>query len=173
MILQSLTILTTITLIKTEECPTPPRPLAAAFTPLYDNQMRVTGGELSCQEGFVGVGSPAISCQDGSWSPTDFLCTTNVALFKPSFYNSNTSLPSSSLAVDGLRTEQSQQHCERLDTKHRSLTVDLRESVAVVAVKIFSHESGEPVGNIEVVRRMVGSIVTPHLDQSGGRGGPD
>ena len=156
MIPHSLIILALITLIQTEECPSPPRPLAAAFTPLYDDQMRVRGGELSCQEGFEGVGSPAISCQSGSWTPSNFLCATNVALLKPSFYNSNTSLGSPSLAVDGLRTDQPQQRCERLDSRQRVLTVDLRETLKVVAVQIFTHESGKPVGKIEV-RNKIGA----------------
>ena len=97
------------------------------------------------------MGSPALSCQEGSWSPADFLCTSNVALQKPSFYNSNTSLPGSSLAVDGLSlTNKSSDHCDRLDSQHRVLTVDLRERLSVAAVQIFTHDSGTPVDSVEV-----------------------
>ena len=135
-----------------QPCPSPSLPLAASFTPEPrggSDGTNITGGSYSCQEGFVGVGSPELSCLSGSWSGTGFLCATNVARHKPSFYNSNSSLSASSLAVDG-RTENSELHCERLDNKHRVLSVDLRETLNVVAVRLFTHSKGAPVTSIEV-----------------------
>ena len=119
-----LIILTTTTsLTHSHSCPSPSLPLAASFTPVYSDGegTDMTGGSYSCQEGFVGVGSPEFSCLSGTWSGTGFLCTSNVARHKPSFYNSNSSLLASSLAVDG-RKENSELHCERLDNKHKSTT---------------------------------------------------
>ena len=154
-LLPTLLVLSSVTLRRSKACDLPPTPLAAAFRPHYGEGMRVIGGEFSCQEGFLGVGSPALSCQEGSWSPADFLCTSNVALQKPSFYNSNTSLPGSSLAVDGLSlTNKSSDHCDRLDSQHRVLTVDLRERLSVVAVQIFTHDSGTPVDSVEVCTQL-------------------
>ena len=142
---------TTTSLIHSQPCPSPSLPLAASFTPVYsdDEGTNMTEGSYSCQEGFVGVGSPQISCVSGTWSGTGFLCTSNVARHKPSFYNSNSSLPASSLAVDG-RPGSSELHCERLDNKHKVFTVDLRETLNVVAVRIFTHNNGRPVNSIEV-----------------------
>ena len=144
------TLLTTTTsLTLSQTCPSPSLPLAASFTPSGSDETNITGGSYSCQEGFVGVGSPQLSCLAGQWSGTGFLCATNVARHKSSFYNSNSSLPASSLAVDG-RTEDSELHCERLDNKHRVLTVDLRETLNVVAVRLFTHSKGRPVTSIEI-----------------------
>ena len=95
------------------------------------------------------MGSPELSCLAGEWSGTGFLCTTNVARHKPAFYNSNSSLAASALAVDG-RTAESELQCERLDNKHRVLTVDLRESLSVVAVRLVTHSQGRPVASIEI-----------------------
>ena len=148
------TILTTI-LTLSQGCPFPPIPLAASFKPVYGEGMEVIRGEFSCQDGFLGVGRSEVSCDSsGAWTDGGFLCTTNVALYKPSLYNSNTSLPGSSLAVDGL-TNRSQQHCDTLDSTHRVITIDLGESLSVVAVKVFTHSSGNPVGNIEVGRLLI------------------
>ena len=143
----TLILLTTATLLDCQPCPSPSLPLAASFTASSGPNM--TAGSYSCQEGFVGVGSPQVSCISGRWTGTGFLCTSNVARGKPSFYNSNSSLAASSLAVDG-RTESSELQCERLDNKHKVFSVDLRETLNVVAVRIFTHNKGRPVTGIEV-----------------------
>ena len=147
----TLILLTTAPLSDCQPCPSPSLPLAASFTasPSSSSGPNMTAGSYSCQAGFVGVGSPQVSCISGQWTGTGFLCTSNVALHKPSFYNSNSSLTASSLAVDG-RTESSELQCERLDNKHKVFSVDLRETLNVVAVRIFSHNSGRPVTGIEV-----------------------
>ena len=144
-------LLTTTALTASQSCTRPALPLAASFTPSSpsSSSVNMTAGSYSCQAGFVGVGSPELSCLSGRWSGTGFLCSTNVARLKPSFYNSNSSLPASSLAVDG-RPGSSELHCERLDNKHKVFTVDLRETLNVVAVRIFTHNNGRPVNSIEV-----------------------
>ena len=139
--------------IVSRRCPNPRLPLASHFTPHYDEDMAMVSGQLSCQSGFIGVGISKLKCNEesGEWQETDFLCSTNVALHKPTFYNSNSSQAGSQAAVDGdIEPGGSVYKCDQLNKENKIFSVDLQEPVKVFGVKISSHNSGETVKNIEV-----------------------
>ena len=149
------TLLLTIKLVHgavSQQCSTTPRiPLASMFTPEYDDDMLMVGGRFSCQDGFIGVGVEEVGCHDGEWDETDFQCCSNVAVNNPSFYNSNTSQPGSSLPLDGEVRLDSEYFCDQLDRGNRVWSVDLGESVTVIGVNLITHSSGDIINNIEVL----------------------
>ena len=139
--------------IVSRSCPNPRLPLASTFTPHYDDDMAMVSGQLSCQPGFIGVGISKLKCveETGEWQENDFLCSTNVALHKPTFYNGNSSQSGSQVAVDGdIEQGGSVYECDQLNKDTKIFSVDLQEEVKVIGVRISSHNSGEPVKNIEV-----------------------
>ena len=105
------------------------------------------------QDGFTGVGVERIKCsEEGKWSSTDFFCSTNTALRKPTFYNSNSSQTGSVKAVDGdYEDGGSVYECDQLDEVNKILSIDLQETVRVRAFRISSHSSGSVINNIEVI----------------------
>ena len=147
------TILVTIQVVHAVswECSTTPHiPLAGVFTPQYGDDMQMVRGRFSCQDGFIGVGVEEIGCLDGEWDETDFQCCSNVAVNKPSFYNSNTSQPGSVLPLDG-QVRDSEYFCAQIDRGNRVWSVDLGESVDVIGVNLITHSSGDTINNIEVL----------------------
>ena len=148
------TIILTIEIFQavSQECSTPYIPLASVFAPEYDDDgMLMVKGKFSCQDGFIGVGMDEISCQEGNWDETDFQCCSNVAVNKPSFYNSNTSQPGSALPLDG-QIRDSKYFCDEIDRSNKVWSVDLGESVSVIGVNLITHSSGGTIKNIEVQR---------------------
>ena len=151
--ISSLIVLFIAPVIVSKPCPNPRLPLASVLTPEYDNDMNMVSGQLSCQPGFIGVGISRLRCvkETGEWQENDFLCSTNVALNKPTFYNSNSSNSGSQAAVDG-QLGDSVYECDELSKDNKIFSVDLQEQVKVIGVRISSHSSGATVKNIEVRR---------------------
>lgn len=149
----SIIVLLLAPVIVSRRCPNPRLPLASTFTAHYDDDMTMVSGQLSCQPGFIGVGISKLKCveETGEWQDSDFLCSTNVALHKPTFYNSNSSQSGSQAAVDGdTETGGSEYKCDQVNRDNRIFSVDLQEPVNVIGVRISSHISGASIKNIEV-----------------------
>ena len=148
------TLIITVELVRvavSQQCSMPYIPLASMFTPEYDEDNQLVRGRFSCQDGFIGVGVEEIECQNGSWDETDFNCCSNVAVNKPSFYNSNTSQPGSALPLDGQVRLDSEYFCDMMDRSNRVWSVDLGESVTVIGVNLITHSTGDTIKNIEVL----------------------
>ena len=130
-------------------CTAPFTPLASKLTSDEENNTSV--GKFTCQNGYIGLGSDTVTCSDGIWEPNTFQCTTNVALNKPTHYNSDKNLTGSVLAVDGdFYESNSEFNCDKVDKKNKVWSVDLQEEVKVIAVKIKTHEAGGVGKSIEV-----------------------
>ena len=147
-ILLQLTVSTAI-----KSCTTPSTPIASKFTKTgqggEDNKVV---GKFNCQDGYIGIGSDIVTCSDGVWEPNSFLCTTNVALNKPTHYNNEKNLTASVLAVDGdFYESDSEFNCDKIDKKKKAWTVDLQEEVRVIAVKVKTHKAGGVGNSIEVI----------------------
>ena len=134
-----------------KSCTTPFTPLASKFTQTSDREDNVSLAKFTCQNGYIGIGSDAVTCSEGVWEPNTFHCTTNVALNKPTHYNSDRNLSGSVLAVDGdFYESNSEYNCDKIDKKHKVWSVDLQEEVRVIAVKIKTHQAGGVAKSIEV-----------------------
>ena len=143
-----------IHIITGSPCDFPPKPLAGSFKLIKDNNNKTGACEFSCQKGFIEVGEPSLGCHDGDWDYSDFFCATNVAVNKPCFYNSNSTLSASKLAVDGEVDSSSHYKCDQIDETNKIWTVDLQEAVNVRAIKVVTHSEGSEARNIEVKYQM-------------------
>ena len=132
-------------------CTTPFTPLASQLTLTSNEENNTSVGKFTCQNGYIGLGSDTVTCSDGILEPNTFQCTTNVALNKPTHYNSDKNLTGSVLAVDGdFYESNSKFNCDKVDKKNKVWSVDLQEEVKVIAVKIKTHEAGGVGKSIEV-----------------------
>ena len=134
-----------------KSCTTPFTPLASKLTLTTEDEESTSVAKFTCQNGYIGLGSDTVICKDGVWEPNTFQCTTNVALNKPTHYNSDKNLTASVLAVDGdFYESNSEYNCDKIDKKNKGWSVDLQEEVKVIAVKIKTHEAGGVGKSIEV-----------------------
>jgi len=132
-------------------CTTPFTPLASQLTLTSNEENNTSVGKFTCQNGFIGLGSDTVICSDGILEPNTFQCTTNVALNKPTHYNSDKNMTGSVLAVDGdFYESNSEFNCDKVDKKNKVWSVDLQEEVKVIAVKIKTHEAGGVGKSIEI-----------------------
>ena len=145
--------------VASKSCIKPAIPLASTFTWGYGENEENARGTFTCQKDFIGIGHNEIQCQNGEWDEIDFQCSTNVALNKPTFYNSDVNQTASALTVDGDVKEnqvQSESHavyfCDQdfVDSTKKVWTVDIQEEVKVVAVNIRTHAKGNTAQNVEV-----------------------
>jgi len=134
-----------------KSCTTPFTPLASKFTQTSEGKDNESLAKYTCQNGYIGIGSNAVTCSEGVWEPNTFHCTTNVALNKPTHYNSDRNLSGSVLAVDGdFYESNSEYNCDKIDKKNKAWSVDLQEEVRVIAVKIKTHQAGGVGKSIEI-----------------------
>ena len=150
-----------------QECPSPPVPLGSSFNPLAeDARGKVTSVEYQCRGDLRGVGTSESMCKDGMWEEvrpsrddsnlkpqfqTNWVCSTNSALNKPTAGSKTGKLDGSKRGVDGsYEPSNSMYLCDQLDSAKTVWGVDMLESVTVLAVNISTHGVGKDAHAIEV-----------------------
>ena len=156
-----------IAVLASQECPSPPVPLGSSFSPLAkDAKGIVNSVEYQCRGDLRGVGTSESMCTDGIWEEvrpsrddsnlkpqfqTNWVCSTNSALNKPTLGPKTGKLDGSKLGVDGsYEPSDSKYLCDQLDSDRTVWVVDMLETVTVLAVNISTHRAGKDAHAIEV-----------------------